>query len=152
MIRIIAVGKIKEKPLQDLISDYHQRIKSFYHLEIVEIADQPDNKDAKRPVQQESAELLKRIKTKELVILLDLQGVMLDSESLAAKLESWLNHQPDICFVIGGSNGVSTAVKQRADFCWQLSRLTFPHQIARLLLLEQLYRSCKIISQQNYHK
>ena len=152
MLRIIAVGKVKEKPLKDLIADYHKRIKSFYNLTQIEIADQPEQRDVSQGVKREGEEILKRIKTKEFVVLLDLQGAMLDSVSLAERLEFWSTHNSELCFVIGGSNGVSEAVRQRADFLWQLSELTFPHQMVRLILLEQLYRSCKIINNQSYHK
>ena len=152
MIKIVAVGKIKDKHLKTLIADYRERISHFHNIVIAEIADVAADKDTEYNKNVESAELLRQIKKEDYVVLLDLQGKNPDSPTLAAKLADWNMRYPTLVFVIGGSNGVSEEVKKRADFSWQLSNLTFPHQLARLIVLEQLYRSYKIINNQAYHK
>ena len=151
-MRVIAVGKIKDKQLEGLLADYQKRIKAFCSLEIVEIAEQADNNDKERAIALESQAIRDRIKSKEYVVLLDLQGQMLDSLDLADKLDKWLVNNSKLCFVIGGSNGVDEILKERVDYLWKLSDLTFPHQLVRLLLLEQLYRCFKINNKHKYHK
>jgi len=151
MIRIVAVGKIKDRQLKALIDDYQTRIGHFHNIEISEVA-QVTTKDPAYNLNREGEELLKLLPQTDFVVLLALEGVSLDSLTLASRLEVWNMKHPNLTFVIGGSDGVSAEVKQRADFLWQLAELTFPHQLARLLLLEQLYRSYKIINKQTYHK
>ena len=151
MIRILAVGKIKEPALTALIDQYLKRINRFTKINCLEVTDVAESKDD-YSIKAESEALLKRLKTSDYVVLLDLSGILLNSLTLACELEKWISQSGELTFVIGGSRGVDQRVKQRADFVWQLSPLTFPHQIARLLLVEQLYRGYKINTKQSYHK
>ncbi len=154
MISIVAVGKIKEKSLASLIDEYKKRISGYSKIEIVEVNDEPNDKLEDEKVKQlEGQRILKQIKKDSYVILLDLRGEMLDSVKFAKKLETINTYQSShITFVIGGSLGVSEEVRQRADYLLKLSDMTFPHNIARLLILEQIYRSYKILNHESYHK
>ena len=158
MIRIIAVGKIKESWMKMGISEYLKRLIAYEKIEIVEVEDektletnsQQQNEIVKN---KEGQRLLKRIKDNEYVILLDLAGKQRSSEQLAQKIASlYVQGNSSLCFVIGGSLGISKAVIQRANDRWCLSLLTFPHQLVRLCLLEQIYRSFRILHHEPYHK
>lgn len=154
MITVIAVGKIKEKALTALINEYRKRISSYSKIEIIEVNDEPNDKlEAEKIKELEGQRILKQIKKDSYVVLLDLQGKALNSEELAKKIEQ-INtyHSSNITFIIGGSLGVSENVKDKADFELKLSELTFPHNLARLLILEQIYRSYKILNNETYHK
>lgn len=158
MIRIIVVGKIKESWMKMGISEYLKRLIAYEKIEIVEVEDektletnsQQQNEIVKN---KEGQRLLKRIKDNEYVILLDLAGKQRSSEQLAQKIASlYVQGNSSLCFVIGGSLGISKAVIQRANDRWCLSLLTFPHQLVRLFLLEQIYRSFRILHHEPYHK
>ncbi len=154
MITLIVVGKIKEKALTTLINEYKKRITSYSKIEIIEVSDEPNDKLEEEKVKElEGQRILKQIKRDSYVILLDLKGQSLDSEELAKKIEQ-INtyHSSNITFIIGGSLGVSESVKEKADFRLKLSEMTFPHNIVRLLILEQIYRSYKILNNETYHK
>jgi len=154
MITLIAVGKIKEKALTTLINEYKKRITSYSKIEIIEVSDEPNDKLEEEKVKElEGQRILKQIKRDSYVILLDLKGQPLDSEELAKKIEQ-INtyHSSNVTFIIGGSLGVSESVKEKADFVFKLSEMTFPHNIVRLLILEQIYRSYKILNNETYHK
>ena len=158
MIRIIACGKIKEKWLKEGIEEYTKRIRPYDKIEIIEVADSPskesDSLAMREKVKEEEGErLLKQIKEDEFVILLDLAGKEKDSEALADFIQSLYNQsQNKIVFVVGGSLGVSPAVIKRANFRWKLSPNTFPHQLCRLILVEQISRAFKILHHEPYHK
>ena len=158
MIRIIGVGRVKERALQQSIQEYLRRLQPYQKTEIVEVEDLPtpqDNSPAQNDLvrQREGEKILARLKPDDYVILLDLKGKMLSSPELAQKLQDVFTYRGSaIAFVIGGSLGVSPAVIERADFRWQLSELTFPHQLVRLMLTEQLYRSFRILNHEPYHK
>ena len=158
MIRIIGVGRVKERALQQSIQEYLRRLQPYQKTEIVEVEDLPapqDNSPAQNDLvrQREGEKILARLKPDDYVILLDLKGKMLSSPELAQKLQDVFTYRSSaIAFVIGGSLGVSPAVIERADFRWQLSELTFPHQLVRLMLTEQLYRSFRILNHEPYHK
>ncbi|MDD6467701.1 MAG: 23S rRNA (pseudouridine(1915)-N(3))-methyltransferase RlmH [Erysipelotrichaceae bacterium] len=157
-MKLICVGKVKEKALRSLIEEYQKRLQPYTKLEIVEVEDgmaPQSNSEAQNELvkEKEGQQILSKIKEKEFVILLDLWGKMMSSEQLAQKMEEYqAYHGSQITFVIGGSLGLSPAVVQRADVRWKLSDLTFPHQIVRLLVLEQIYRSFKILKNEPYHK
>ncbi|MGI6607632.1 MAG: 23S rRNA (pseudouridine(1915)-N(3))-methyltransferase RlmH [Erysipelotrichaceae bacterium] len=154
MISIIAVGKIKEKALTSLINEYKKRISNYSKIEIIEVNDEPNDKLEDVKVKElEGQRILKQIKKDSYVILLDLQGQSLNSEDLANMIEK-INtyHSSNITFIIGGSLGVSETVRERADFKLKLSEMTFPHNLARLIILEQIYRSYKILNNEIYHK
>lgn len=156
MIRILAVGRIKEKSLQGLLEEYSKRLQSYHKISIEEVADYPTSEQEAENEKvriQEGEKILSRIKEDEYVILLDLNGIQLDSVQFSKKIEEIQTYQSNkIVFIIGGSVGVSNAVKQRANYKLKLSEMTFPHQLARLILLEQIYRSYKIMKNEPYHK
>ena len=156
MIRVIAVGKIKEKALSSLIEAYRDRILPFHKLLIEEVADEPTSEDLASQLAgkiKEGERILTKIKPEDTVILLDLRGDDFDSMSLAKRIDTHFTYSANpLVFVIGGSMGVSETVSQRADLLWKLSSCTFPHQIVRLLVLEQIYRAYKINRNQTYHK
>ena len=144
MIKIICVGKLKEQYLKDAMIDYSKRINKYQKLEIIEI---PDSN-----IEEEKSKILSKIKN-EYVILLDIKGEMLNSVSLSKKINNlFIDGKSDIVFIIGSSEGVSEEVKLRSDYQLSFSHLTFPHGLFRVILLEQLYRSFKIINNETYHK
>lgn len=158
MIRIVAVGKIKEKALQRCIDEYKKRITAFSKIEIIEVSDEsiPANHSEKQDMLIKEAEgdkILSKIKEKDFVILLDLAGKNYSSEVFAKQLERIMTYESSqIVFVIGGSLGLSQKVIQRANMRWKLSDCTFPHQLCRLILCEQIYRAFTILNHLPYHK
>ncbi len=157
-ITIAAVGKIKEKYLKDGIDEYAKRLSRFCDLEIIEVQDEqaPDNLSEageKQIMKKEAEKLLKRIKEGSLLVVMDVKGEKLDSEGFAAKLKSFfVSGSSHITFIIGGSLGVDEELLKRASLRLSMSSMTFPHQLARLILLEQIYRCFKINSGETYHK
>lgn len=157
-MKIIAVGKIKEKAMRTLIEEYEKRLRPFTKLEIVEVPDeivQQTNSDAQNEIvkEKEGERLLAKIKEQEFVILLDLWGEMLSSEKLSEKIRNLQIYQNNtITFVIAGSLGPSKRVYERANYCWKLSDLTFTHQMTRVLVVEQIYRTFMIVNNRPYHK
>lgn len=149
MIKIICVGKIKEKFYSDAILEYQKRISKYTKLEIIEVK---DFNLTGNDLLKEEAEIIKNIKHKDYVILLDINGEEIDSKMLATKINKNFINYPTITFIIGGSNGVSENIKKITDERISFSKLTFPHQLFRVILLEQIYRSYKIINNEKYHK
>lgn len=144
MIKIVCVGKVKEKYLQEAISDYMKRLSKYHKVEIIELEDSNMGEEKNR--------ILKHIDSRDYVITLDIEGKMLSSVELAEKLDKTFITNSNICFVIGGSYGLDKEVKERANFSLSFSKLTFPHQLFRVILLEQIYRSFKILNNETYHK
>lgn len=144
MIKIICVGKVKEKYLQEAISDYMKRLSKYHRVQIVELEDSN--------IMEEKNKILKNIDTKDYVISLDIEGKQLSSLELAETIDKTFITKSNICFVIGGSYGLDIEVKKRANFSLSFSKLTFPHQLFRVILLEQIYRSFKIMNNETYHK
>lgn len=157
-ITILCVGKIKEKYLTAGIEEYAKRLSRYCKLEILQVPDEktPDKASIALETQIKVAEgerLLKNMKESSYVIALALDGSMPDSVELANKLEALgVQGNSHITFVIGGSLGLSDAVLARADEKMSFSRLTFPHQLMRMLLLEQIYRGFRIMNHEPYHK
>lgn len=157
-ITIAAVGKLKEKYLKDSISEYTKRISRFADVEIVEVEDEhaPESLSTAQEVQvkqKEAERLLKRVKENSYIILLDLAGEQADSETFSSKIESvMLSGNSHITFIIGGSLGLDKSLINAAGYRLCLSKMTFPHQLARLILLEQIYRAFKIMNGEPYHK
>ena len=157
-IDIISVGKLKEKYLKDGIDEYKKRLSRYCNINIIEVPDEkaPDNisqKEEEIIKQKEGQGILKNIKNNTFVIVLDIKGKMLSSEELAAFLnERAVMGDSSLAFVIGGSIGLSKEVLDRADYKLSFSKMTFPHQLMRLILLEQVYRGYRIISGEPYHK
>lgn len=157
-IKIICVGKLKEKYLVAGVNEYIKRIKGYSKIEIYEVADEsiPDNCSAANEQNikdKEGRKILDKIKQGEYVILLDVAGKLIDSIELSKQIENcMLNGKSTITFVIGGSLGHGQEIIQRADFRLSFSKMTFPHQLMRLILVEQIYRSFKILKNESYHK
>jgi len=147
-ITILCIGKLKEKYWTDAVSEYAKRLSKYCILQIDELKESDrDDKD------EEGTNILKRIKADETVIALEIDAKQLDSESLAHKIENLqISGKSKITFIIGGSEGLSKEVVKRADDRLSFSKMTFPHQMMRVILLEQLYRSFKIIKNEKYHK
>ena len=157
-IKIIAIGKLKEKYWQDAVKEYSKRLGAYCSLEIIELkesllranASPADEEAVKRA---EGEEILAKIRKTDYVITLEIKGKSLTSEALSEKIaQLGIDGHSDIAFVIGGSLGLSPQVSQRADFKLSFSAMTFPHQMMRVILLEQIYRSFKIMRNEAYHK
>ncbi|MCU6697520.1 23S rRNA (pseudouridine(1915)-N(3))-methyltransferase RlmH [Laedolimicola ammoniilytica] len=157
-ITCVVVGKIKEKYFTDAIKEYSKRLSRYCKLEIVELADEKTPDGASEAEEQairekEGERILKTLKDDAYVIALAIEGKMLDSVELSKKIESLgISGTSHIAFVIGGSLGLAPAVMKRADYALSFSRMTFPHQLMRVVLLEQLYRSYRIMKNEPYHK
>ena len=151
MIKIICVGKLKEKYLSDACSEYLKRLQKYAHIEVIELLDEKIDEE-KQALQKEKEKLEKYINPKDYIITLEIEGKELSSLELADKLNQVLIQNSNITFIIGGSYGIHADIKNRADFKLSFSKLTFPHQLFRVLLLEQLYRSYKILNNEKYHK
>lgn len=145
MIKIICVGKIKENYLKDLINDYSNRLRKYTKLEIIEVKDD-------FVYEKEIKNLLNVINENDFNVGLDIKGEMLDSKKLASFISETLIFNSNITFIIGGSNGLNDAVKNKCNKLISFSKLTFPHGLFRGILLEQIYRAYKIINNESYHK
>lgn len=145
MIKILCVGKIKEKYLQDLINDYLNRINKYYKIEIIELKENID-------IEKENKNILEHIKSNEFNIALDIKGEKYTSENFAYLVEKTFLINSNITFIIGGSLGLNDIVKNKCDKIISFSDFTFPHGLFRGILLEQIYRSFKIINNETYHK
>ncbi len=156
MIKLICVGKLKEAALKTLCDEYTKRIQPYHKLSIIEVQDEPnfDNDALNRVViDKESKTILNLLQSDDYVVLLDLKGQSLRSESVALMIQNAFNRSvKQIVFIVGGSLGVNDELRQRANQIWALSENTFPHGLVRILVLEQIYRSFKILTHQTYHK
>lgn len=147
-IRILCVGKLKESYWSDAVAEYSKRLSAYCTLSVEEVRESP-----REDLGEEGEALLRRIRPEEHVILLEVGGKALDSEGLAGMLgRLGLEGKSQLVFVIGGSAGLSPAVKARGDFALSFSAMTFPHQMIRVILLEQIYRGFKILRGEKYHK
>ncbi len=157
-LRVICVGRLKEKFYTDAVNEFKKRLSRFAEVEIVELADEkaPEKLSDAELEQIKLAEgrrILAKLADGETVVALDIKGVQLSSTELAEKLKNlMLEGKSRIAFIIGGSNGLSSEVLARADFKLSFSKMTFSHQIFRIMLMEQLYRAFKIINNEPYHK
>jgi 23S rRNA (pseudouridine1915-N3)-methyltransferase len=157
-VTLVTVGKIKEKFYTDAIAEYSKRLSRYCKLEIVQVADEktPDraSEAEERQIKEKEGErILAQIRDNAYVIALAIEGRQLSSEELAQKLEQLgVSGRSDLVFVIGGSLGLSEAVMKRADYALSFSRMTFPHQLMRVVLLEQIYRGFRINAGEPYHK
>ena len=157
-ITLVTVGKIKEKFFEDAIKEYSKRLSRYCRLEVLQVADEKTPEGASEAVElqikeKEGQRILSLIRDDAYVIALAIEGKMLGSEELAEKIEKLgVGGVSQIVFVIGGSLGLSSQVMKRADYALSFSRMTFPHQLMRVVLLEQIYRSYRIMNHQPYHK
>ena len=156
-IRIAAVGKLKEKYLREGVAEYEKRLRPYASLELSEIpearlAEKPSQAELREALADEGRRLLRLVPERGTLIVLDVAGDLLSSEQLAEKMAALaLQGQSDLTFLIGGAFGLSDEVRKRADLRLSFSRLTFTHQMVRLLLYEQIYRAFKINRGEKYH-
>lgn len=154
-IKIIALGKIKEKFLKDGIEEFLKRLKPYASTEVIELPaiEIKDEHLTDKVLKEEGEKILSHIKPQSYVITMEIQGKMLSSEDFAQKIQELTNDGiSEIIFVIGSSCGISPIVSNRANFKLSMSKMTFLHQFARLILIEQIYRAFKIIKGETYHK
>ena len=151
MIKIIYVGKIKEAYLKEAIEEYKKRLSKYTKLEIIELQD-INNNNINIILEKEKELILNKISEKDYVITLEIEGKELSSIELSNKIDNILITNSNITFIIGGSYGLHEEIKLRSNFKLSFSKLTFPHQLFRVMLLEQIYRSYKILNNESYHK
>ena len=157
-VKILCVGKIKEKFFKDAISEYSKRLSKYCTLDIIEVADEKTSENASDVEialvkDKEGERILKAIKDKDFVIALAILGKQMDSVAFSKYMENLtISGHSSIVFVIGGSLGLSDSVLSRSDFKISFSEMTFPHQLMRVILLEQIYRGMRIINNEPYHK
>ena len=151
MIKLITVGSIKEKYLKDAIEEYTKRISKYTKIEIIEVKDE-GLVEPQKSINLEEEKILKYINDKDYIITLEIEGKNLSSEEFADKLDKIQLEASTITFIIGGSYGLSQNIKDKAKLHLSFSKMTFPHQLFRVLLLEQIYRAYKINNHESYHK
>lgn len=158
-INIICIGKIKEKYFTQAIDEYSKRLSAFCRLSIIELAEEkirsntPNSSEIGEVVEAEGKRILQKIGASDYVIAMCIEGKMMSSEQLSKTLDSAaLSGKSTVDFIIGGSYGLSASLKSRADLRLSMSRMTFPHQMARVILCEQIYRAFEISTNGKYHK
>ncbi len=152
MIKIICFGKIKEKYFFEALNEYEKRISKYSKLEIIELPDEPTN-NSKIVLEKEKEKLIKVLNKSDFNIVLDIEGKELSSIDFANKINDiFTNHNSVVTFIIGGSCGISEDIKKMCNYRLSFSKLTFPHQLFRVILLEQIYRAFKILNNESYHK
>lgn len=158
-MRLVSVGSIKDSNTKSLIENYVKMISKYEKIEIIEIKDEKIKnedslslKDISQILNKEAESILKKIEG-YYVITLEIEGNMLDSVSFSKKIDEIMTYQnKKICFVIGGSYGLAHKIKEKSDFSLSLSKMTFPHNLSQVILLEQIFRSFKILNHEIYHK
>lgn len=148
MIKIICIGKLKEDYLKKAMEEYKKRITKYSKIEMIELEDESNG----NILEKEKTRILKYINEKDYVITLEIDGSSIDSMELSKKIESIYLNYSNITFIIGGSYGLHDDIKKRSNYALSFSKLTFPHQLFRVMLLEQIYRSFKIMHHETYHK
>ncbi len=150
MITLITIGKIKEKYISEGIEDYLKRLSKYTKIELIELED--ESFDKTKTLKVEAEKILKRLNKKSYIITLEIEGKELSSVELSNLIDNSINNYTDITFIIGGSYGLDGSIKELSNYKLSFSKMTFPHQLFRLLFLEQLYRSFKILNNEQYHK
>ena len=156
-VTLICVGKVKEKFYRDAIKEYEKRLGAYIKLNTIEINDEKvkveNDSEIALAMEKEGNNILSKIKDTQYVITLEILGKSISSEQFAAKIDNlMLTGKSDVVLVIGGSYGFSDSVKKRSDYALSFSKMTFPHQMMRVVLLEQVYRAYRIITGASYHK
>lgn len=151
MIKIITVGTIKEKYLKEAIEEYKKRLSKYTALELIEVKDEGFVEE-KKAMTLEAEKIIKYISPRDYIITMEIEGNMYTSEEFSKKLDKIQTENSNIVFIIGGSYGLSDEVKSKAKLHMSFSKMTFPHQLFRVFLLEQIYRAYKIINNESYHK
>lgn len=151
MIKIITVGQIKEKYLQDAINEYKKRLSKYTNIEVIEVKDEGLVEEVKA-IKLEAEKIKKHINDKDYIVTLEIEGKQMTSVEFANKIDNILIENSNIDFIIGGSYGLSDEIKNMSRLHLSFSKMTFPHQLFRVLLLEQIYRAYKINNNESYHK
>lgn len=144
MINIICVGKIKENYLNELIEDYRKRVNKYHKVIITELKDSD--------IKTEGDLILKSIKPNDFVVTMEIEGNLIDSVTFSSNIDNWLMKNSNIDFIIGGSNGIDERVKSISNYKLSFGSITYPHGLFRGILIEQIYRSFKILNNETYHK
>lgn len=159
LIKVVAVGKIKEKFYKDAIAEYEKRMKAYNKVEIVEVADEKapetlSDKEIEMVKDSEGERILSKIKDDSFVVTLEIKGKDLDSIEFAKLIQREMldGFGRDLVFVIGGSNGLGENVLKRSNYKISFGKMTYPHQLMRVILMEQIYRAYRIINKEPYHK
>lgn len=151
MIKIITVGQIKEKYLQDAINEYKKRLSKYTNIEVIEVKDEGLVEEVKA-IKLEAEKIKKHINDRDYIVTLEIEGKQMTSVEFANKIDNILIENSNVDFIIGGSYGLSDDVKNMSRLHLSFSKMTFPHQLFRVLLLEQIYRAYKINNNESYHK
>ena len=150
MITIITVGKIKEKYLTEACNEYLKRLTKYVKIELIELDDECFDKE--KTLKKEAEKIEKKLNKKSFIITLEIEGKHLNSLEFANLIDKTTVNNSDITFIIGGSYGLSSDIKKLSNYRLSFSNMTFPHQLFRLIFIEQLYRSYKILNNETYHK
>lgn len=151
MIKIITVGQIKEKYLQAAINEYKKRLSKYTNIEVIEVKDEGLVEEVKA-IKLEAEKIKKHINDRDYIVTLEIEGKQMTSVEFANKIDNILIENSNIDFIIGGSYGLSDEIKNMSRLHLSFSKMTFPHQLFRVLLLEQIYRAYKINNNESYHK
>lgn len=157
-VRLICVGKMRERFFVEAFSEYQKRLQAYCKFELIEQAEQrlpdaPSEKEIASSLSREATEIIKNIPNDAFVVAMCVEGKQMKSEGMAKLIEDRAySTKPKLCFIIGGSYGMDSSVKVRADMRLSMSEMTFPHHLARVMLAEQIYRGFKIIEGSKYHK
>lgn len=151
MIKIITVGQIKEKYLQDAINEYKKRLSKYTNIEVIEVKDEGLVEEVKA-IKLEAEKIKKHINDRDYIVTLEIEGKQMTSVEFANKIDNILIENSNVDFIIGGSYGLSDDIKNMSRLHLSFSKMTFPHQLFRVLLLEQIYRAYKINNNESYHK
>ena len=151
MIKIITVGQIKEKYLQDAIKEYKKRLSKYTNIEVIEVKDEGLVEEVKA-IKLEAEKIKKHINNRDYIVTLEIEGKQMTSVEFANKIDNILIENSNVDFIIGGSYGLSDDIKNMSRLHLSFSKMTFPHQLFRVLLLEQIYRAYKINNNESYHK
>jgi len=156
-VKLITVGNLKEKYWKDAVAEYQKRLQRYVQLEIVElkeerIKEQPSKVEIQQALDKEAVQIMKRVASDDYVVCLAIKGRSFSSEQLAEELAKFEQFGKKVIFIIGSSHGLANSIYQRTNLQVSFSRMTFPHQMMRVIFLEQLYRGYKILKNENYHK
>lgn len=152
-IDLIVVGKLKEKSMQQMCNEYIKRLGSYCKLNVIELKDESNNLDESQVLNREAAAITKVLDPKSYIIIMDIDGKQMTSEQFSQKIDDITTYENSkITFIIGGSLGIEPSLKAQANLRMSFSKMTFPHQLFRVMLLEQIYRQFRILKNEPYHK
>lgn len=152
-IDLIVVGKLKEKSMQQMCNEYIKRLGSYCKLNVIELKDESNNLDQSQVLNREAEAITKVLDSKSYIIIMDIDGKQMTSEQFSQKIDDITTYENSkITFIIGGSLGIQASLKAKANLRVSFSKMTFPHQLFRVMLLEQIYRQFRILKNEPYHK